>query len=173
MRDLLNNSRFFFLQNKCYTHNMNAFNMNRRISKQDAQKLAPALIYMQLQGLCGQTKMSEVRIGLEPTPTVTNVESITLQFFIEMINYFLSYYLLKITPKTNCFCTEYGYGSIAIFIISVLALLGIVLLPCFDKHYYQNILKALTALAASTLFSDAMLHILPDVCVLVARKIPH
>ena len=58
---------------------------------------------------------------------------------------------------------EYGFGTIAIVIVSALALLGIVLLPCFDKHFYQSVLQTLTALAASTIFCDAMLHILPEV----------
>ena len=58
---------------------------------------------------------------------------------------------------------EYGYGTIAISIITLLALLGIVLLPCFKKKIYEDILTFLSSLAISTLFCDAMLHILPDV----------
>lgn len=58
---------------------------------------------------------------------------------------------------------EYGYGTIAIFIVSILALLGFVLLPCFKKKIYEDILLSLTALAVSTLFCDAMFHLLPSV----------
>ncbi len=51
----------------------------------------------------------------------------------------------------------------AILFVSGLALLGIVLLPCFKKKFYEKVLRILTALAVGTLFSDAMLHILPEV----------
>jgi hypothetical protein len=42
-------------------------------------------------------------------------------------------------------------------------LIGIFLFPCFKKNYYESILIALSALACSTLLSDAMLHIIPDI----------
>jgi solute carrier family 39 (zinc transporter), member 12 len=58
---------------------------------------------------------------------------------------------------------EYIFGTIAIVIISLIALVGIFLLPCFGRSIYDKILVVLTALAAGTLFSDAMLHILPEV----------
>jgi hypothetical protein len=48
-------------------------------------------------------------------------------------------------------------------IISLLGLLGIFLLPCFNKAIYNQIIIALTALAIGTLFSDAALHLLPVV----------
>ena len=57
----------------------------------------------------------------------------------------------------------YGYGTIAIVFISSLSLMGIILLPCFKKKIYYQILEALNALAASTLLSDALLHMIPDV----------
>ncbi len=44
-----------------------------------------------------------------------------------------------------------------------MALLGIILFPCLKKSFHEKILKFLTALAAGTLFSDAMLHIVPEV----------
>ena len=47
--------------------------------------------------------------------------------------------------------------------MSLLALLGIIMLPCFKSMIYEEILNTLTALAVSTLLSDALLHILPDV----------
>ncbi len=42
-------------------------------------------------------------------------------------------------------------------------MIGIFLLPCFKKRFFYKILEALNALAASTLLSDALLHMLPDV----------
>ena len=47
--------------------------------------------------------------------------------------------------------------------MSVIALLGIVLLLCFDKYFYQNVRHTLSTLAASTLFCNATLRILPEV----------
>jgi hypothetical protein len=41
--------------------------------------------------------------------------------------------------------------------------MGIILLPCFKSAVYEEILNILSALAVSTLLSDALLHILPDV----------
>jgi len=57
----------------------------------------------------------------------------------------------------------YGYGTIAVVFISSLSLIGIFLMPCFKKKSYYQILEGLNALAASTLLSDALLHMIPDV----------
>ncbi|CAF0720855.1 unnamed protein product [Brachionus calyciflorus] len=65
--------------------------------------------------------------------------------------------------RESTIAEKYGYGSIAIVIVSLLALIGIVLLPCFNKAIYEDILMALTSLAVGTLLSDAMLHIIPEV----------
>jgi hypothetical protein len=58
---------------------------------------------------------------------------------------------------------EYGIGTICIGVLSLLGLLGIILLPCFKSDVYEEILNILSALAVSTLLSDALLHIIPDV----------
>jgi len=42
-------------------------------------------------------------------------------------------------------------------------LIAIFLLPFFKKKFYNKVLETLHALAASTLFSDALLHLLPEV----------
>lgn len=65
---------------------------------------------------------------------------------------------------------EYGYGTIAIVFISLLALLGIILLPCFKKSIYYTTLDVLNGLAVGTLFSDAAMHMLPDVLDLKADE---
>lgn len=65
--------------------------------------------------------------------------------------------------KSNPTTAEiYGYGTIAIAIISALSLLGVCLLPCIKKRIYEKILIVLTGLAIGTLVSDAVLHILPE-----------
>jgi solute carrier family 39 (zinc transporter), member 12 len=42
-------------------------------------------------------------------------------------------------------------------------LIAIFLLPFFKKRFYNKILETLHALSASTLFSDALLHLIPEV----------
>ncbi len=42
-------------------------------------------------------------------------------------------------------------------------MIAIFLLPFFKKKFYNKVLETLHALAASTLFSDALLHLLPEV----------
>ena len=44
-----------------------------------------------------------------------------------------------------------------------MSLIGVFLMPCFKKKIYFQVLEALNALAASTLLSDALLHMIPDV----------
>lgn len=58
---------------------------------------------------------------------------------------------------------KYGYGTLAIVFICLLALLGIILLPCLKKSFYFSVLDALNGLAVGTLLSDAFLHMMPDV----------
>jgi hypothetical protein len=45
------------------------------------------------------------------------------------------------------FSLVYGYGTIAIVIISALSLLAVCLLPCFKKKIYEKVLIVLTGLA--------------------------
>ncbi|XP_078586580.1 uncharacterized protein LOC144868327 isoform X2 [Branchiostoma floridae x Branchiostoma japonicum] len=55
----------------------------------------------------------------------------------------------------------WGYGILAVTIISILAVLGIVLLPFMEQKVYQFLLCFLVALAVGTLTGDAVLHLLP------------
>ncbi|RNA44831.1 zinc transporter ZIP4 [Brachionus plicatilis] len=58
---------------------------------------------------------------------------------------------------------KYGYGTIAIVIVSLITLVGFLILPCFKKSIFDHVLTILTALAASSLFCDTLLHIIPQV----------
>eukprot|EP00058_Branchiostoma_floridae_P022946 XP_002608436.1 hypothetical protein BRAFLDRAFT_96574 [Branchiostoma floridae] len=55
----------------------------------------------------------------------------------------------------------WGYGILAVTVISILAVLGIVLLPFMEQRVYQFLLCFLVALAVGTLTGDAVLHLLP------------
>ena len=57
----------------------------------------------------------------------------------------------------------YGYGFLAVFIISVLSLAGLAAVPCINKAAFQYVLAFFTALAVGTLFGDAMFHLIPFV----------
>uniref|UniRef100_A0A182QQ70 Zinc transporter foi n=1 Tax=Anopheles farauti TaxID=69004 RepID=A0A182QQ70_9DIPT len=53
------------------------------------------------------------------------------------------------------------YSSVAILGVSLCGLLGVVVIPCMDKHFYHHVLQFLVALAVGTLCGDALLHLLP------------
>ncbi|XP_058064574.1 zinc transporter foi-like isoform X2 [Anopheles bellator] len=53
------------------------------------------------------------------------------------------------------------YSSLAILGVSLCGLLGVVVIPCMDKHFYHHALQFLVALAVGTLCGDALLHLLP------------
>lgn len=63
----------------------------------------------------------------------------------------------------------YGYGTIAVAIISSLSLLGILLFPTLKNRSRDYVLQFFIALGIGTMTADALLHILPDVRYCVAN----
>ncbi len=64
------------------------------------------------------------------------------------------------------FCiVEYGYGFLAVFIVSALSLAGLLAFPILYKVSFQYVLTLFTALAVGTLFGDTMFHLIPFVCI--------
>ncbi|KAL9968331.1 hypothetical protein ACROYT_G026692 [Oculina patagonica] len=55
----------------------------------------------------------------------------------------------------------WGYGFIAVTIISVTSLVGVATIPFVGKRMYKKILATLVALAVGTLAGDSLLHLLP------------
>lgn len=55
------------------------------------------------------------------------------------------------------------YATLSILGTSLCGLLGVAVIPCMDKEYYNSILQFLVALAVGTLAGDALLHLLPHV----------
>uniref|UniRef100_A0A182K0Z9 Zinc transporter foi n=1 Tax=Anopheles christyi TaxID=43041 RepID=A0A182K0Z9_9DIPT len=53
------------------------------------------------------------------------------------------------------------YSSVTILGVSLCGLLGVVVIPCMEKHFYHHVLQFLVALAIGTLCGDALLHLLP------------
>ncbi|CAF0781891.1 unnamed protein product [Adineta steineri] len=56
---------------------------------------------------------------------------------------------------------RYGYGFLAVFIISALSLCGLLAFPLIYKVSFQLVLATFTALAIGTLLGDAMFHLIP------------
>lgn len=55
------------------------------------------------------------------------------------------------------------YASLSIIIASLCGLLGVAVIPCMERRYYQHVLQFFVALAVGTLAGDALLHLLPHV----------
>lgn len=55
------------------------------------------------------------------------------------------------------------YASLSIFGVSLCGLLGVAVIPCMEKHYYNHVLQFFVSLAVGTLCGDALLHLLPHV----------
>lgn len=69
------------------------------------------------------------------------------------------------------FILGYGYGLLAVVVVSMISLAGLFVLPLLNQDTYQHILALFSALAVGTLFGDAMFHLIPFVCVLVRLSI--
>ncbi|XP_030848632.1 zinc transporter ZIP8-like [Strongylocentrotus purpuratus] len=56
----------------------------------------------------------------------------------------------------------WGYGTLAVFIISLFAVLGGLFVPCMSEGFYDKTIQTMIALAVATLTGDAVLHLLPQ-----------
>ncbi|CAN7983620.1 unnamed protein product [Ixodes hexagonus] len=57
----------------------------------------------------------------------------------------------------------YGYGTLAVFIISLCSLVGVLLLPCLARYAYYYIMMGFIGLSFGTMTGDAMLHLIPQI----------
>lgn len=53
------------------------------------------------------------------------------------------------------------YASLSITVSSLCGLIGVAVIPCMERRYYQYILQFFVALAVGTLAGDALLHLMP------------
>lgn len=65
--------------------------------------------------------------------------------------------------KSDFSCLGYGYGFLAVTIVTLLPLLGFAMLPLLNKVVLQYILVGFTGLAVSTLLTDVAFHLIPIV----------
>lgn len=59
--------------------------------------------------------------------------------------------------------TVWGYGFLAVTLINLAALLGLFLIPFTKKSYFPKVLTYFIGLAIGTLFSNAVLQLIPEV----------
>nr|XP_054757049.1 zinc transporter ZIP4-like [Lytechinus pictus] len=56
----------------------------------------------------------------------------------------------------------WGYGTLAVLIISLSSVLGGLFIPCMSDSFYDKTIQTMIALAVATLTGDAILHLLPQ-----------
>ncbi|XP_028398216.1 zinc transporter ZIP10-like [Dendronephthya gigantea] len=56
---------------------------------------------------------------------------------------------------------KWGYGMLAVAIISFCSILGVAIIPFMEKIFYQKAVMFLISLAVGTLVGDALLHLFP------------
>ncbi|XP_066300174.1 zinc transporter ZIP12-like isoform X2 [Branchiostoma lanceolatum] len=69
------------------------------------------------------------------------------------------------TTTTSRVLTEaekYGYGTLAVIVISLLALIGVLFIPMFSSSLYTEVLQGCIALGVGALSADALLHLIPQ-----------
>lgn len=66
--------------------------------------------------------------------------------------------------------TVWGYGFLAVTIINLASLLGLILIPFTKKPYFPKVLTYFIGLAIGTLFSNAVLQLIPEVRLLLKKK---
>ncbi|VDN84410.1 unnamed protein product [Brugia pahangi] len=75
---------------------------------------------------------------------------------------FVDYFKVLSKIYKRVFCTIF-YGCTSITIISLLSLTGLIFIPFIKGKWRNRWMQVFIALAVSTLSSDALLHILPQV----------
>lgn len=73
--------------------------------------------------------------------------------------------------KCIFFTLVWGYAIAAIAIISLSSLMVIVVIPLLGKSFYNKLMSFLVALAIGCLAGDALLHLIPHVCMFVTAAI--
>lgn len=66
------------------------------------------------------------------------------------------------TPLPPLDYTVWGYGFLAVTVINLASLLGLLLIPFTKKSYFPKVLTYFIGLAIGTLFSNAVLQLIPE-----------
>ncbi len=79
-------------------------------------------------------------------------------------------YCLTIYYSVMAFCSvAYGFGTLMVILLSLLSLIGAFVVPLVKQNercgvVYEYVNLFLVAMGTSALFSDAILHLIPQVC---------
>ncbi|CAD5125600.1 DgyrCDS13801 [Dimorphilus gyrociliatus] len=68
----------------------------------------------------------------------------------------------KVVKEPPTRAEKYGYTMLAVFIVSICALFGIVLRPCYKFSHFEVILSTLVASGFGVLVTDSLLHLMPE-----------
>ncbi|XP_063039648.1 metal cation symporter ZIP8 [Engraulis encrasicolus] len=97
-----------------------------------------------------------------------NVSELTLSQLEVMCPAFLTQVLLPACPYVGpgdnkpLSSEVWGYGFLSVTLINLAALLGLFLVPFTDKPYFPKVLTYFIGLAIGTLFSNAVLQLIPE-----------
>uniref|UniRef100_A0A665WMV9 Solute carrier family 39 member 8 n=1 Tax=Echeneis naucrates TaxID=173247 RepID=A0A665WMV9_ECHNA len=97
---------------------------------------------------------------------LSNVSQLTVGHLDRICPAVLTQVLLPSCPYTDflvlSLLTVWGWGFLAVTVINLASLLGLLLIPFTKKPYFPKILTFFVGLAIGTLFSNAVLQLIPE-----------
>lgn len=99
---------------------------------------------------------------------LANVSQLTVEHLERICPAVLTQVLLPSCPYTvptslpSLDYTVWGYGFLAVTVINLASLLGLLLIPFTKKSYFPKVLTYFVGLAIGTLFSNAVLQLIPE-----------
>ncbi|MEQ2212112.1 hypothetical protein XENOCAPTIV_025412 [Xenoophorus captivus] len=115
------------------------------------------------------TEKLEDLLLLISTRRSDNVTELTVEHLEEICPAVLTQVLLPSCPYVGPITVPavdysvWGYGFLAVTIINLASLLGLLLIPFTKKSYFPKVLSYFIGLAIGTLFSNAVLQLIPEV----------
>ncbi|XP_067335856.1 metal cation symporter ZIP8 isoform X2 [Channa argus] len=124
-----------------------------------------------------ESKTEENPLGKQECPSAdqilshfgfSNVSQLTVEHLGRICPAVLTQVLLPSCPYTApenlppLHYTVWGYGFLAVTVINLASLLGLLLIPFTKKPYFPKVLTYFIGLAIGTLFSNAVLQLIPE-----------
>ena len=69
--------------------------------------------------------------------------------------------------ETRLNVAVYGYGTVSIFVITIISFCGLLVVKFRHKAAYNHVIHVMLGLGIGTLVGDAFLHLIPHVCVTI------
>ena len=154
----------FFLQCFLGSELLKIFSLNVTvgITEHGLTELCPALLQQTLSGICS------VKMILQFLPPSTEQSRLILnkQLCLFSVRAYVRACICACMPVFKDFFLSlpvYGYGTLAILVISLGSLLGGALIPCIKGRPLEAVMMTFIAMAIGTLIGDSLLHLLPMV----------